>query len=391
MVGSQEMSVMDLLKFRSALALALAVTLIGCGGSKKQEKSDSVGSAASAMQQESEARKPDAADMARKKCIRLSARECYFEGMTLQADGKADLARAFFDHACGAGEMEACYDLALLYEDGEGGVEQDLERAKSLYEKACNADTPDPTACSNLGYMYKTGNGVEADAKKATELYSRSCEIGSLLGCTNYAGRLAAGDGVERDVAKAEALLSNACNSGFFDACGQWLAVHARGCPDGEACGDDPVALPGNRAVYEASCTQGEDPVACVAYGAVLENGFGDVEKDQAKALAQFEASCEAGVQLACYKTADYYRAGTTVDRDPKKATRLYETACDEGFASACQLLGIVNIQSKGENKDVEAGFGYINRACQAGRNASCRSLEYACYQGQRPACKYVE
>lgn len=382
---------MDLLKCRPALALTLAVTLIGCGSSKTQQKPDSVGSAASAMQEESGARAPDAEDMARKRCIRLSPRECYFEGMALQADGKPDLARAFFDHACGAGEMEACYDLALLFEDGEGGVEQDLERAKSLYEKACHAENPDPTACSNLGYMYKTGKGVEADAQTATDLYARSCENGSLLGCTNYAGRLAAGDGVERDVTEAEDLLSNACTSGFFDACGPWLAIRARGCPEGDACGDEPVALPEEASIYEASCREGGDPVACVAYGAVLENGYGDVEKDPAEAFEHFEASCDAGVQLACYKAADYYRAGTAVKQDSQKATELYEDACNEGFASACQLLGIVNIQSKSDKKDIPAGFEYISRACEAGRNASCRSLEYACYQGQRPACQYVE
>ena len=380
---------MDPRSFHLLLALTLSFILVGCSSSKQQQKSDSVGNAATAMEEEIEAGQPDAADAARKKCIRLSPRECYFEGMTLQADGKVAKARAFFEYACDAGEMEACYDLALLFEDGQGGVEKDLDKARSLYEKACNAESPDPTACSNLGYMYKTGSGVEADPAEATELYSRSCELGSLLGCTNYAGRLAAGDGVDRDVAKAEELLANACNSGFFDACGQWLAVHARGCPDGEACGDDPVALPEAKAVYEASC--GDDPVACVAYGAVLENGFGDVERDQAKALEHFEAACEAGVQLACYKTADYYRAGTSVDQDAQKATQLYESACNEGFASACQLLGVVNIQAKGDNKDVPAGFAYINRACEAGRNASCRSLEYACYQGQQPACKYAE
>lgn len=382
---------MDRTKANVALIFALAALLTACGGSKEQQKSASVGSAANAMQQETEAGRPDAEDMARKKCIRLSARECYFEGMTLQSDGKPELARAFFDQACGAGEMEACYDLALLYEDGEGGAEQDLDRARTLYEKACQADTPDPTACSNLGYMYKTGNGVEADAARATELYARSCKLGSLLGCTNYAGRLATGDGVERRVEGAEALLENACNSGFFDGCGQWIAMHARGCPDADSCGDDPTTLPQKSAVYEASCADGDKPVACTAYGAVLENGYGDVEKDQAGALARFEAACKAGVQLACYKTADYYRTGTTVDQDNARATELYESACDSGFASACQLLGIVNIQTKGPNKDIPAGFSYIDRACKAGRNASCRSLEYACYQGQRPACEYVE
>jgi hypothetical protein len=382
---------MDARRIVAAIPTLFLAALVGCGGAREQQTSDEVGTAATAMKAGKEEQAKAGADEARKSCIRLNPRECYFEGMTLQAEGKVERAGGFFEYACEAGEMEACYDLALLYEDGDGGLEKDLERARSLYQKACNAENPDPTACSNLGYMYKMGNGVEKDAVKATELYVKSCEMGSLLGCTNVAGRLAAGDGTERDVVKAQELLDNACNSGFFEACGQWLAVHARGCPDGEACGDDAVDLPEQEAVYEASCVEGDDPVACIAYGAVLENGYGEVEQDKAAALERFEKACEAGVQLACYKTADYYRAGITVDQDPKKATRLYEKACDEGLASACQLLGVVNIQAKGDNKDLEAGFDYIHRACKAGRDASCRSLEYACHQGQQPACEYAE
>lgn len=149
--------------------------------------------------------------------------------------------------------------------------------------------------------------------------------------------------------------------------------------------------MPEQESVYISRCNDAGDDVACVAYGAVLENGYGEVEEDPKAAFEHFATACKAGVQLACHKAADYYRSGAAVKQDHQQATRLYEGACDEGFASACQLLGIVNIQSKGERRDVEAGFAYIHRACEAGRGASCRSLEYACYQGQRAACEYTD
>lgn len=361
---------------------ALAVAACGHSGASKPS-APAVGSAALAMS-EATAHGATPEEQARKGCLRLNARQCYFEGMALQSRGQGEQARGFFARACDLGEMEACYDLALLYEDGVAGVEKDVARARQLYQKACDAPEPDPTACSNLGLMYKTGSGVEVDAEAAVAMYERACELGSHLGCTNLAGRLVAGDGVERDVSRAGELVGEACRQGFFDACGPWLALAARGCPDGARCENDAVELPEQAQAYAETCVEAGDPVACAAMAAVLERGYGGIEQDPAEALARFEQACASGVQLACYKAADYYQGGVAGEPDPGRAAALYASACEAGFANACQQLGVAKLEAR----EVAEGFGFIQRACEAGQRASCRSIEYACHQGQRAACE---
>ena len=42
------------------------------------------------------------------------------------------------------------------------------------------------SGCSNLGFMYGTGDGVRQNKIKAKELFSKACDGGDMSGCENY-------------------------------------------------------------------------------------------------------------------------------------------------------------------------------------------------------------
>src|SRR5258706_12178152 len=58
-------------------------------------------------------------------------------------------------------------------------------------------------ACSNLGVLHESGDGVTKDLKLAMTLYQRGCDEGSLLGCTNLGAMYTNGVGVPKDEALA--------------------------------------------------------------------------------------------------------------------------------------------------------------------------------------------
>jgi len=56
-------------------------------------------------------------------------------------------------------------------------------KAAAAYEKAC--DESYAAACTNLGFMYRFGQGVRRNYVCAAKLYQQGCNGGNALGCTN--------------------------------------------------------------------------------------------------------------------------------------------------------------------------------------------------------------
>jgi TPR repeat protein len=88
---------------------------------------------------------------------------------------------ALFTHACDDGWPTGCDTLGVMYLKGEGGVSRDPVKAAIALEKACNGRVA--TACSNVGFMHHSGDGIPRDAEKGLSFLQRSCELGYARGC----------------------------------------------------------------------------------------------------------------------------------------------------------------------------------------------------------------
>jgi hypothetical protein len=78
-------------------------------------------------------------------------------------------ARALFSQACDGGNMNACNYLGTLYDQGQGGL-QDEDKAKELFQKAC--DHGNLSSCTNLGILYQYAN----DAASARKYFKKACD-----------------------------------------------------------------------------------------------------------------------------------------------------------------------------------------------------------------------
>ncbi|BAW42700.1 cysteine-rich protein H [Helicobacter pylori] len=89
-------------------------------------------------------------------------------------------ARKYFEKACGLNNGRGCSNLGVLYKDGQG-VEKNLTKAAYLYSKACELKEGDE--CGALGGLYYNGDGVKQDFKKAVALFEKACKLGYQLAC----------------------------------------------------------------------------------------------------------------------------------------------------------------------------------------------------------------
>ena len=96
--------------------------------------------------------------------------------------------------ACDHGIAGACMRLALLYEQGKGGLQKDAARAVALNRTACDAGHA--RGCNNLGVMYEKGEGgLTADLKRALALNQKACGAGEPLACNNVGAMYVHGKG----------------------------------------------------------------------------------------------------------------------------------------------------------------------------------------------------
>ena len=114
--------------------------------------------------------------------------------------GELETAAQQFAALAEAGDAKAQYNLAVLYEKGEG-VAQDSDKALAWYQKA--AEAGNVNAQYNLGLAYETGEGVTQDYGKARAYYEKAAAQGDADAQNNLGGLYARGDGVKKDLKKA--------------------------------------------------------------------------------------------------------------------------------------------------------------------------------------------
>ncbi|MBN2298214.1 MAG: sel1 repeat family protein [Deltaproteobacteria bacterium] len=75
----------------------------------------------------------------------------------------------------GQGDVDAQYNLAIMYYHGEG-VARNLEEALFWFHKAAEQD--DSEAQYNLGFMYGRGEGVKRDQEQSMQWFMKAAEQG---------------------------------------------------------------------------------------------------------------------------------------------------------------------------------------------------------------------
>lgn len=142
-----------------------------------------------------------------------------------------DLAAAGFIHAAEMGHAAAQFNLGVCYANGEG-VPRDEQQAFGFFQRAAeqgharayfnvletSAYAGDIDACYSLAMCYAQGNGVVKDIDKAVAWYCQAALKGHAEAQYELGRRYAGGDGVIRHPAAAESWLTKSAAQGNIKA-----------------------------------------------------------------------------------------------------------------------------------------------------------------------------
>ncbi|MDR6952186.1 TPR repeat protein [Ancylobacter sp. 3268] len=109
------------------------------------------------------------------------------------------------------GHPLACYNLGLLYLEGEAAPKEP-SLAAEWFRKAADQDEPD--ALYALAILYREGRGVPRDAIESARLLQRADEIGHVVATTEYAIAVFNGFGMPKDEERAAELFRKAALAG---------------------------------------------------------------------------------------------------------------------------------------------------------------------------------
>ena len=233
---------------------------------------------------------------------------------------------------CRNGQFKGCAILGELYLQG-GGVERDIARALSYFKKGCAGNFP--PACIGEAKMIAGGIGAAKDQaqadllyKKAFNLLQTACSKNNLMACTTLGGMYVSGNGVAIDYARAVPLLQKACAGGHLFGCYQLGQRYATG----EGVPQDYLKAV---SLYQKAC-DGGTPDGCLSLAVMYSTGRG-VAMNSASSALMYQRACDGGLGRACYDLGMMFASGQGVAKDPTQQKALTQRACKLGHQEACR------------------------------------------------------
>lgn len=115
----------------------------------------------------------------------------YVEGKDLDGTSNPQdvgLGLMLVKQSCGAGNLNACNEMARYYRYGKY-IGENKYKAAQIFQLVCDAGergslfSPSGYACYYLGIMTEKGEGIPKNKSKAKELYNKACGLEVDLGC----------------------------------------------------------------------------------------------------------------------------------------------------------------------------------------------------------------
>ena len=184
---------------------------------------------------------------------------------------------------CDHNNPTACLQLGSMYHIGDG-VKQNFSKAKELYAKACSLGLA--SGCSNLGFMYESGQ-IGQNAAKAAEFYEKGCVLGDAGGCSSLAVLYENGKGVSEDLQQAVNYYDRACSSGSVSSCAHLALLYEQ------------VENYVYAAIYHQNACDADSAKECTLIARMYYYGQG-VSQNEEKAAKLFKKACDLGDEIGC-------------------------------------------------------------------------------------------
>jgi len=141
----------------------------------------------------------------------------YSRALVLFTKGHYAKAAALNEKACDRSNFKACTDLGVMYKRGQG-VRRNYVRAAEFSRRGC--DGGNALGCTNLGIMY-WNNILPKNDSRVAELFKQGCEGGDPGGCLGLGFLYENGQGVQKSEKQAAQLYQQACEEGNGPSCTQ--------------------------------------------------------------------------------------------------------------------------------------------------------------------------
>ncbi len=193
--------------------------------------------------------------------------------------------------AAGMGHREACFYLAVMFDEGRGTPVDEPAGAR-WYQRA--AELGHVVAMSNLGYAYKNGEGVPVDNQQAIIWLRKAADLGDANAMNNLGNMYRQGVGTKVDYAEALRLYGKAA---------------------------------------ELNNSYGINGL-----GVMNELGQG-MPKNPQEAVRLYRKAVDLNNSNAMYNLADCYEKGVGVEQNKAEAIRWYRKSAAAGYESAKKAL----------------------------------------------------
>ena len=285
---------------------------------------------------------------------------------------------------CDKGHAGSCVTLGKLHLRG-AGVDKDDAKAAEVFQKAC--DGSDSEGCAALAALV-----ARTDAAKAAGLWTKACDGGVAAACTGLGKATLEGAGTDKNPERALALLLRGCDGGDPEGC----SVAADRVRMGTSTEDQQRAIQLDNRACQGGVTR-----ACVNVGKAYDGGSKVMGRNPGVAQMAFRRACFRGDPLGCFELGR-----SLWDRSPDESKRHFQMACIRSYQPACAALSVLY----GEKRAVMTPLNVkqpLEQSCRADNALDCTilglvelaannktvvvSLQRACTQGQKMACKLVE
>ena len=267
----------------------------------------------------------------------------------------------WYQRAFENGDIDAPYDIANLYREGEI-IPKDLQKYIEYLVKA--DEIGNDSATLDLACAYFQGEGVEVDKEKGIELMGKAANAGNGIAASNMSLAYRKGDGVEVNIEKSIEWAKKAAELGDNDRIFQYAVAYFNG--------EEPVKEDKAKAVeFFILAANAGSSTAMENLGVCYNNGFG-VELDKIKAIEWFEkAATEGGSKKAMDNLEDLYLevdANTSKD----KYFQLVKTVADNGYYDAMVRTHFCYRDGSGTEKDMDKAMQYLNDAVEGKYANAC-------------------
>ena len=234
--------------------------------------------------------------------------------------------------AAGGGNGGACTYLGIMYENGEG-VLQDYQQALSWYAKA--AALGNAVGQWHLGHLYEAGLGMPQDFKQAFDWYSKAAALGDIYAEDSLADLYEKGQGVAQNYDLARQWYQKAADKNNLRAQANLAHMYQEG--KGGLSRDDQQAAQWFRRAADRGYGYAQ-----LQLGVLYAYGRG-VPLDRALAIEWFRKAAAQGYDAAQYDLGYAYEKGLGVAQDNQQAIAWYRLAIGKGNADAQARLDAMN------------------------------------------------